>query len=76
MGATHLLLCGLAFFLFGWWGVGERRDTHRGDDALPDLTLEAQIGLAQLGAFLTKLSNLCALWKMGIKGVANMLGDA
>jgi hypothetical protein len=35
--------------------------TDRGNDAFPNLTLETQIGLAQFGAFLTKLSDLGAL---------------
>jgi len=35
--------------------------TDRRNDALPDLTLETQIGLAQFGTFLTELSNLGAL---------------
>jgi len=47
-----------------------------GNDALPDLTLETQIGLAQLGTFLTKLSDLGALSKGGIKTVVNTLSDA
>lgn len=40
--------------------------------AFPNLTLETQIGLAQFGAFLTKLSNLGALKerKKGVKRVA------
>jgi hypothetical protein len=39
--------------------LGERTD--RRNDALPNLTLKTQIGLAQFGAFLTELSNLGAL---------------
>jgi hypothetical protein len=38
--------------------------TYRSNDALSDLTLEAQIGLAKLGALVAKFSNLCALWEM------------
>ena len=44
-------------------------DTYRCDDAVPNLTLEAQICLAQLGTFLTELSYLCALWEIGYQGV-------
>jgi hypothetical protein len=56
MGATYLLVCQLL-----------SRDDVRGEttdrrkDALPNLTLETQIGLAQFGAFLTELSNLGTL---------------
>jgi hypothetical protein len=53
-----------------------KKETHGGNDALPDLTLETQIGLAQLGTFLTKLSDLGALSKGGIKTVVNTLSDA
>jgi hypothetical protein len=46
--------------------------TDRRNDALPDLTLETQIGLAQFGTFLTKLSNLGTLWrKKRVKRVAS-----
>ena len=49
------------------WRYWEGR-THRRNDALPNLALEAQIGLPQLGAFLTKLSNLRALCEKVLRG--------
>lgn len=38
------------------WGAYRR-------NAFPDLTFETQIGLTELGAFMTELGNLCALYK-------------
>ena len=57
MGATHLL--SVSYYAARADVLGERTD--RRNDALPNLTLETQICLAQFGAFLTELSNLGAL---------------
>lgn len=49
--------------------------TYRRNDALPDLALEAQIGLAQFGALLTELSDLRTLWEKEVKRVASLDGQ-
>jgi hypothetical protein len=51
--------------------------TYRRNDALPNQTLEAQIGLAQFGALLTELRDLRTLLKRSQDGrVVGMVREA